>query len=116
MSEKHPSDTAYPKQLGSFLRAHRQLLTPQQVGLPPTGRRRIPGLRREEVAALSGVGLAWYTWLEQGRVVVSKRVLDAIAMLLPPQRRKLMWCMVGDPAIRAGLTDWAAVARDPGRP
>lgn len=36
------------------------------MGLPGTGRRRTPGLRREEVAALSGVGLTWYTWLEQG--------------------------------------------------
>ncbi|WP_141923852.1 helix-turn-helix domain-containing protein [Haloactinospora alba] len=45
-------------------------------------RRRTPGLRREEVAALSGVSLAWYTWLEQGRVATSRQVIDAVARAL----------------------------------
>ena len=53
--------------LAAFLRAHRERLSPADVGLPSGGRRRTPGLRREEVAALAGVGLTWYTWLEQGR-------------------------------------------------
>lgn len=78
-------DNASPgdaKKLGDFLRAHRERRTPEDVGLPNNGRRRTPGLRREEVAALSGVGLAWYTWLEQGRVIPSRKVLEAVARTL----------------------------------
>ena len=53
------------------------------VGLPANGRRRTPGLRREEVAQLAGVGLSWYTWLEQGRdIKPSAQVLDALARVL----------------------------------
>ncbi|MFH8606250.1 helix-turn-helix transcriptional regulator [Streptomyces sp. NPDC018029] len=70
------------KELGGFLRAHRERLSPGDVGLPHTARRRTPGLRREEVAALSGVSVAWYTWLEQGRVDTSRQVLDAVARAL----------------------------------
>ncbi|MFE7560796.1 helix-turn-helix domain-containing protein [Kitasatospora sp. NPDC057500] len=65
-------------ELGAFLRAHREQLKPADVGLRSTARRRTPGLRREEVASLSGVGLAWYTWLEQGRVTASRQVLEAV--------------------------------------
>lgn len=68
--------------LGGFLRAHRERLSPGDVGLPDTARRRAKGLRREEVAALSGVSVAWYTWLEQGRVDTSRQVLDAVARTL----------------------------------
>lgn len=68
--------------LGGFLRAHREHLSPGDVGLPQTSRRRTSGLRREEVAALSGVSVAWYTWLEQGRVDTSRQVLDAVARAL----------------------------------
>ncbi|MFC9331618.1 helix-turn-helix transcriptional regulator [Kitasatospora sp. NPDC057015] len=70
------------QQLGAFLRAHRELLQPAEVGLAGTARRRTPGLRREEVASLSGVGVAWYTWLEQGRVAASRQVLEAVARTL----------------------------------
>jgi transcriptional regulator with XRE-family HTH domain len=56
---------------------------PEQVGLPPSRRRRTPGLRREEVAQLAGVGVTWYTWLEQAREInASPQVLDAIARTL----------------------------------
>ncbi|UWN49033.1 hypothetical protein ASALC70_01227 [Alcanivorax sp. ALC70] len=48
-------------ELAAFLRARREAVTPEQVGLPETRRRRTPGLRREEVAALAGVGVTWYT-------------------------------------------------------
>lgn len=65
-------------ELGRCLRAYRDLLGPRQVGLPVRGRRLAPGLRREEVAALAGVGVTWYTWLEQGRVTASDHVLDAV--------------------------------------
>lgn len=56
---------------------------PEDVGLPRGQRRRTPGLRREEVAQLSGVGVTWYTWLEQGRRInVSVHVIDAISRTL----------------------------------
>ncbi|WP_413787286.1 hypothetical protein [Pseudomonas sp. P5_152] len=48
-------------ELAAFLRSRRERVTPEQAGLPAGGRRRTPGLRREEVAALAGVGLTWYT-------------------------------------------------------
>ncbi|MEO3975561.1 helix-turn-helix domain-containing protein [Streptomyces sp. CAU 1734] len=77
------SSTPAPStELGAFLRAHRELLKPAEVGLVATARRRTPGLRREEVASLSGVGLAWYTWLEQGRVTASRQVLGAVSRAL----------------------------------
>ncbi|OKJ09107.1 helix-turn-helix domain-containing protein [Kitasatospora sp. CB01950] len=76
------STPAVSQELGAFLRAHRERLQPADVGLTATARRRTPGLRREEVASLSGVGLAWYTWLEQGRVTASRQVLEAVARAL----------------------------------
>lgn len=81
------SDQDAPRraELAAFLRARRAALQPGDVGLPDaaTGRRRTPGLRREEVAQLAGVGLAWYTWLEQGRVLAtSTQVIDALARAL----------------------------------
>ncbi|GAA2656191.1 MULTISPECIES: helix-turn-helix transcriptional regulator [Nonomuraea] len=69
--------------LAAFLRTRRERVTPEMVGLPPGTRRRTPGLRREEVAQLAGVGVTWYTWLEQGRPInVSLQVLDSIARTL----------------------------------
>lgn len=66
-----------------FMLRHRRKLTPADVGLPSSGRRRTQGLRREEVAALAGVGLTWYTWFEQGRdIKVSERFLLNIAHAL----------------------------------
>ena len=53
-------------QLSEFLRSCRGRLSPSRVGLPERRRRRTPGLRREDVAALAGVSVTWYTWLEQG--------------------------------------------------
>ncbi|HEX3780102.1 MAG TPA: helix-turn-helix transcriptional regulator [Pseudonocardiaceae bacterium] len=77
-------------ELGAFLKTRRAQVRPQDVGLPPGPRRRTAGLRREEVALLAGVGLTWYTWLEQGRPInVSVQVLDAVASTLRldgPQR------------------------------
>jgi transcriptional regulator with XRE-family HTH domain len=58
-------------------------VSPETVGLEANGRRRTPGLRREEVAQLAGVGLSWYTWLEQERDIrPSAQVLDALARTL----------------------------------
>ena len=71
------------EELREFLRTRRARLTPADVGMPPGTRRRTPGLRREEVAVLAGVGVSWYTWLEQGRdITVSASILDAIARAL----------------------------------
>jgi transcriptional regulator with XRE-family HTH domain len=70
-------------QLGEFLKARRARLSPDDFGMPPGSRRRTPGLRREEVALLAGVGVTWYTWLEQGRQInASTQVLDAVARTL----------------------------------
>ncbi|WP_406459891.1 helix-turn-helix transcriptional regulator [Streptomyces sp. NBC_01622] len=80
-------------ELASFLRSRRARVTPHDVGMPPGFRRRTPGLRREEVAQLSGVGVTWYTWLEQGRPInASAQVLDAVARTLrldAPEREHL---------------------------
>ncbi len=68
------------RELAEFLRLLREQTPPERVGLPADGNRRTPGLRREEVAQLAGVGLSWYTWLEQGRdITPSAGVLDALA-------------------------------------
>jgi transcriptional regulator with XRE-family HTH domain len=70
-------------ELADFLKARRAALQPADVGLPGCGRRRTPGLRREEVAQLAGVGTTWYTWLEQGRdVKASLSVFEALAAAL----------------------------------
>jgi len=70
-------------ELADFLRKRREALKPEDVGLPNGGRRRTPGLRREEVASLAGVGTTWYTWLEQGRDVrASQQVLESLAEAL----------------------------------
>ncbi|MFB4204986.1 hypothetical protein KBTX_01525 [wastewater metagenome] len=70
-------------ELSDFLRQRREALSPLDVGLPAGKRRRTPGLRREEVAALAGVGLTWYTWLEQGRdITVSSAFLDDVSRVL----------------------------------
>src|SRR6476619_917420 len=77
-----PSETRR-SELADFLKHRRAHVSPEQVGLEANGRRRTPGLRREEVAQLAGVGLSWYTWLEQGRDIhPSAHVLDAIARVL----------------------------------
>jgi transcriptional regulator with XRE-family HTH domain len=81
-------------ELADFLRARRAALRPEDVGLAGGGRRRTPGLRREELAQLSGVGTTWYTWLEQGRDVrASLSVLESLARALrltPAERTHLM--------------------------
>ncbi|MDX3849418.1 helix-turn-helix transcriptional regulator [Streptomyces sp. AK02-01A] len=90
-------------ELAGFLRSRRERITPEQVGLPRGSRRRTPGLRREEVAQLSAVGVTWYTWLEQARhIQVSAQVLDALAraLLLDRSERTHLFALAGavDPA------------------
>lgn len=70
-------------ELRAFLRARRARVSPAEAGIAPGSRRRTPGLRREEVAVLAGVGVSWYQWLEQGRdITVSPSVLDAVGRVL----------------------------------
>jgi transcriptional regulator with XRE-family HTH domain len=72
------------RELREFLMSRRARVSPAEAGLPAGGpRRRTPGLRREEVAVLAGVGVSWYQWLEQGRdISVSPQVLDSVARVL----------------------------------
>ena len=70
-------------ELGDFLRSRRERLSPKTMGLPSVRRRRTPGLRREEVAELAGIGVDWYIRLEQGRTVSpSVTTIDALARAL----------------------------------
>jgi transcriptional regulator with XRE-family HTH domain len=76
-------DVVRRRELAQFLRSRRERITPESIGLQFYGPRKTPGLRREEVADLAGLGLAWYTWLEQARPIsVSEDVLCAIARAL----------------------------------
>jgi transcriptional regulator with XRE-family HTH domain len=73
-------EPAVENALGEFLRARRARLRPEDVRVPASGRRRVPGLRREEVAMLAGVSTDYYVRLEQGRERnPSQQILDAIA-------------------------------------
>src|SRR3984885_1700371 len=86
------------RELGAFLRDRRERIAPQQVGLTPMGRRRTPGLRREELAQLAGVGVTWYTWLEQGRGInVPPQVLESVCrtLLLDPHERSHVMTLAG---------------------
>jgi len=100
--------------LAEFLRSRRERVSPEQVGLPATGRRRTPGLRREEVAALAGVGLSWYTWLEQGRDIgVSPAFLDNLCRVLKldsMERRHLYLLTHQRPPAELGET-WSTVPK-----
>lgn len=79
----HHDGVDQPTELAAYLKLCRSRVAPEDVGLPSAGARRTPGLRREEVAAISGVGLTWYTRLEQGRApAVSASVIDALARSL----------------------------------
>jgi transcriptional regulator with XRE-family HTH domain len=76
-------DAARRAELSRFLRARRARISPGEAGILLSGRRRTPGLRREEVAEQAGVGVSWYTWLEQGRpITASAQVLDSLARVL----------------------------------
>lgn len=96
-------------ELAAFLRSRRERIPPEQVGLPRGTRRRTPGLRREEVAQLSAVGVTWYTWLEQARdIQVSVQVLDSLArsLMLDASERAHLFQL-------AGATDPTPAARCP---
>ncbi len=77
------TDNELRSELADFLRTRRSHLLPEEVSLPRVARRKTAGLRREEVAQLAGVGVTWYTWLEQGRDIhVSTQVLESLAHTL----------------------------------
>jgi transcriptional regulator with XRE-family HTH domain len=77
------SERPHARELGDFLRARRNRLRPEDVGLQPGGRRKVPGLRREELALLAGLSTDYYQRMEQGRDVrPSEDILDALATAL----------------------------------
>jgi transcriptional regulator with XRE-family HTH domain len=91
-------------ELGDFLRSRRERLVPAALGLPDGRRRRTPGLRREEVAELAGIGVDWYVRLEQGRAVrPSVATIDALAqaLRLDPAERTHLRALARSPRHRA---------------
>lgn len=87
-----------PRALGEFLRAVRERLPPAEFGLGGGTRRRTPGLRREEAAALCGISPTWYTWMEQGRTTaISVRALAGVAqgLRLSPAERAYLFQLAG---------------------
>ncbi|CAN7515397.1 helix-turn-helix transcriptional regulator [Mesorhizobium sp. LjNodule214] len=113
----HSPEDSRRRELGAFLRSRRERLSPSATGIAAGARRRTPGLRREEVAMIAGVGTTWYTWLEQGRDVrpsvevltalcealrldaAEKRHLFILAGRQQPERRALVPERVDDPLL-----------------
>ncbi|WP_334174823.1 helix-turn-helix transcriptional regulator [Pseudoxanthobacter sp.] len=96
--------------LGAFVRAHRARLSPAAVGLPGGGRRRTPGLRREELAELCGMSTTWCTWLEQGRdMALGAMALSRLAgaLKLDAAERAYLFELAGkrDPVVREAAED-----------
>jgi transcriptional regulator with XRE-family HTH domain len=80
---RNMSDEDRANQLGGYLRARRALVTPEQAGFPAGANRRVPGLRREEVAMLAGISADYYLRLERGRDKnPSPQVLESLARVL----------------------------------
>lgn len=89
-------DAEQRRRLGEFVRAHREQLPPQSL----EGRRRTPGLRREELAARAGISTVWCAWIEQGREVqASLKTLCKLAgaLNLTPAERAQMFSLAGRP-------------------
>ncbi|TIS55400.1 helix-turn-helix transcriptional regulator [Mesorhizobium sp.] len=97
-SPTHSPEDSRRRELGAFLRSRRERLSPQAAGIAAGARRRTPGLRREEVAMIAGVGTTWYTWLEQGRDVrPSVEVLTALceALRLDAAEKRHLFILAG---------------------
>ncbi|MEO7016897.1 MAG: helix-turn-helix transcriptional regulator [Leifsonia sp.] len=93
--------TAERNHLGEYLRARRELVTPERVGIPTSVRRKVSGLRREEVAMLAGISAEYYLRLEQGRDRhPSRQVLASIARVLEldDESHLVLLAEEGDPA------------------
>lgn len=110
------SPTDQRRELGAFLRARREALKPAAAGQPglAQGRRRTPGLRREEVAQLSGISTTWYTWLEQGRdtslsPAALARLADTLRLTAPERAYLFELTRKRDPAPPATETPRGAV-------
>src|ERR1700756_3828473 len=104
-----------PRGLATFLRAHRELLKPADVGLPDSERRRVEGLRREEVAMLAGISAEYYLRLERGLDKrPSDQVLDALAraLRLDVQATEYMHRLASATGSRRPQTAVEAVADD----
>jgi transcriptional regulator with XRE-family HTH domain len=89
---------AQPAALADFLKSRRARISPADIGWTKAVRRRVPGLRREEVAELAEVGVTWYTWLEQARNInVSIAVLErlALALKLKAEEREHLFLLAG---------------------
>jgi len=104
------NDQERRRELAQFLRTRRERLSPEVVGLPTGSRRRTPGLRREELALLAGIGVTWYTRLEQGRdITVSPQVLESLARVfaLDDAERNHLFVLAREqlPADPASFTD-----------
>jgi transcriptional regulator with XRE-family HTH domain len=97
---KMESENLRYTELGDFLKTRRAKILPSQAGLTSSSRRRTPGLRREEVAQLAGIGITWYTWLEQGRPIhVSASVVESLSrvLLLDRQEREHLYLLANQP-------------------
>jgi hypothetical protein len=93
-----PRDAPNVAELGAFVRRCRERIRPEDLGIAPGGRRRTPGLRREELSLAAGVGLTWLTWLEQGRDIhVGDDALEALArtMRLNDDERTYLFALAG---------------------
>ncbi|MFD5831427.1 helix-turn-helix domain-containing protein [Lentzea sp. NPDC060358] len=100
------SEHLHARELGTFLRARRSRLRPQDVGLEPGGRRKVPGLRREELALLAGLSTDYYQRMEQGRQVrPSDDLLDALAaaLHLDDEERRHLFALAD--AVRRGTPE-----------
>jgi transcriptional regulator with XRE-family HTH domain len=108
------------KDLAEFLRTKRAALKPGDFGLPTSRRRRAPELLREELAQISGIGVTWYTWLEQGRdIQVSTDLLQRLtrALRLSPHDAAYLFSLTAHPAPEVreplpGIADMLQVAFD----
>lgn len=110
-----PSRDGRRRELASFLRGRREALLPEALGMPRTARRRVGGLRREEVAEAAGISAAWYTWIEQAREVnLSLTTLNGIsrALRLNEDERAHLFELAGQPipVPEAGQDDEAMVS------
>ena len=106
--EHRPGGPSGGNELGDFLRARRAALDPHRAGLPDDGRlRRVPGLRREELAQLAHVSIDYVVRLEQGRTRrVSRPVLDALADALELAPDERAYLTVADTRLARGPRRW----------
>ncbi|MFG3258341.1 helix-turn-helix domain-containing protein [Streptomyces sp. NPDC048172] len=108
------SSAAHPVELGAFLKARRAGLGPRDVGLPDSGvKRRVKGLRREEVALLASISTDYYTRLEQGRRQASTPVLETLARVLrlDEEERDYLFELAGKAAGRLSGTPRKSVQK-----